>query len=572
MVVKDFFAKHCLKAYFICFAILYLFQVQEVVQKYNRSDKVINEDALGYHLILPAYFKYNDPNFEFKDSVYQRELPPVVNVLENGKTVCKYFPGTAVLQAPFYGLALLFHLDDAGDFSLPMHSMMLWASQFYLLLGFVFFYLILKHLNIKNHLIFLASALCLFGSNLFVYASYDPAYSHVYSFFAIMAFTYFLLKIPHQKSALIWAGLLYGLIIIIRPVNGLIVLLIPVLINPLKNNEFISAKNILSFSLSMALPIALMSYLWHWQTGDWIVYSYSGEQLNLSQAQVFDFLFSYDCGWVLYTPLPFFVFTVSIGILLFNKKFRLANGSLILLFAIVYVLSSWYYLHYGCTAGCRPITEFYGLIFILFAYSFQWIEKTFWTKNLFILSCLVLLVYNQIVLKQFFNQIINWCSMDKEKFEMIFLQTHEVYNYSCHNFWNFEQYKESTPIHQFKVIDGIKTNEDTPVSKRSIQLPDTDANDSDLLVTLRMDAKISEVKNKSYLRMLILNDGQYVEQQTLLMRRKFDTESKEEEFDILIHKGLKKSSLELTLESVDGTSFAEIAHMQIIIRRIKNKS
>jgi hypothetical protein len=572
MKAKDFLAKITLKTYFICFAILYLFQSNQVVKQHNRSDKVINEDALGYHLILPAYFKYHDPNFEFKDSVYKRELPPAVNVLDNGETVCKYFPGTAVLQSPFYGLALILKLDSDGDFSLPMHRMMLWASQFYLLLGFVFFYLILNHLKVKNHWIFLTSIFCLFGSNLFVYASYDAAYSHVYSYFAIMGFTYFLFKIPDKKQALFLSGLFYGLIIIIRPVNGLMILLIPILLNSSNKSLVFNLNNVTVFLLACILPLFLMSYLWYWQTGNWIVYSYTGEQLNLSQPQIFDFLFSYNCGWVVYTPLPFFAFVISIIVLVLSKKHKLALGVFLLLFAIVYVLSSWYYLHYGCTAGCRPITEFYGLIFILFAYSLRLVEKYFLIKTTVVIGCLILLIYNQIVLKQFFNHIINWCSMDKERFEMVFFKTHEVYHYACHNFWDFTKYKQETAPIQFKVNENLKTNSNTPISKASIPLPEIELNDSDLLITIRMNAKLFESKNTAYLRMLILNDGQYVEQQTLLLRRKFDIKSREDEFDILIHKELKNATLEMTLESVNGSSYAEIEHLQILIRRIINNS
>jgi hypothetical protein len=572
MNVKDFLARHSLKTYFICFSVLYLFQSQQVIKQYNRSDKVINEDALGYHLILPAYFKYHDPNFKFKDSVYKNELPPVINVLENGQTVCKYFPGTAVLQSPFYGIALLFNLDSEGDFSLPMHKMILWASQFYLLMGFVFFYLILKQINVRNHWIFFASVLCLFGSNLFVYASYDAAYSHVYSFFAFLGFTYFLLKIPNNKNALYFSGLFYGIILIIRPVNGLIILLIPVILQSNNRDLVFKFSNIFKFLIACLLPLTLMSYLWYWQTGDWIVYSYTGEQLDLSHPQIIDFLFSYNCGWVVYTPLPLIAFVVSMGILIYKKKYQLALGSTLILFLIIYVLSSWYYLHYGCTAGCRPITEYYGLIFILFVYAVQMVNQSIWGNIVIQLGCFILLIYNQIVIKQFFNQIINWCSMDKERFEMVFLQTHEVYHYACHNFWDFNKYKKTQPLEQFSVNKSLKTNSSSPIAKASISMPNIETNDSDLLVTIKMNAKILEAKNTSYLRMLILNEGKYVEQQTLLLRRKFDTVCKEEEFDILIHKELKNATLEMTLESVDGSSSAEIEDLQILIRRIKNNS
>ena len=98
---------------FVCFCCAYLHQLTNTLSRYDRSEKVINEDAFGYYAILPAYFKYHDPKWTFLDTVTRKQekyasyIPPVVNQIDQDKKVCKYYSGPALLQLPFYWLAEL---------------------------------------------------------------------------------------------------------------------------------------------------------------------------------------------------------------------------------------------------------------------------------------------------------------------------------------------------------------------------------------------------------------------------------------------------------------------------------
>ena len=61
--------------------------------------------------------------------------------------------------------------------------------------------------------------------------------------------------------------------------------------------------------LLASFPIVLQMLYWHALTDSFVVYSYSnnhGEGLNLSSPFIFEVLFSYRKGWVLYTPLTIF--------------------------------------------------------------------------------------------------------------------------------------------------------------------------------------------------------------------------------------------------------------------------
>ena len=143
MKLAAFFKQYFLSLFFVIFSVAYCFQVYEVGKNYNRFDKVINEDAFGYYIILPAFFQYHDPNFEFidtvlrKSEVYKSYVPPVINTAVNGNKVCKYYAGVAVLQTPFYLMnSILFeNKKSETGFQKSNHFAILISAAFYLLLG-----------------------------------------------------------------------------------------------------------------------------------------------------------------------------------------------------------------------------------------------------------------------------------------------------------------------------------------------------------------------------------------------------------------------------------------------------
>lgn len=559
---------------YLLFAYVLVAKTLEVRDNYKRHDKVINEDAFGYYLVLPALFKFNDPDFLFldttlkKEEAYKNYIPPVVNTIDNGQSVCKYFSGVAILQSPFYLFARLTDTDNGNGFEQHYHNWMLVPSIFYCLLACLILYkrFIIWELNswLGLGILFLITL----GTNLYAYITYDPGYSHVYSFFALTLLSECLIRFKESgRITHLTLGLLfYGLVVVIRPLNGVIGLLIPLfigheLINILKKAPLKTA----SYSL-LALFIfpGIQSFFWHWQTGRWLVYPYAGENLDLGQPQIWEFVFGFNCGWAIYTPSIFLLLVSGILLAFLNQRLKLALVATGMSTILIYLLSCWYYLHYGCTAGSRPITEFYGLIGLLFAKGLIDLKR-YKSIKFTILGLLVMTyMYNRIVIYQFYNHIINWCDMDKHRLEMVFLRTHEVYNYSTYPFWDFSRFDNTKPTYVQTICDSISSG-----GTASFRLPPIEANDSSILITIKGKAKIND--DDYYLRFLLTDKGEYVEQQTLLLQRKISVNNRFQGFDFKFHiyKSLTTAQMRVSLEKVGAGKGAVFVLDSIALTRVK---
>ena len=564
-MLKDWIKSNALIAFFVVFTGYFLYQLYSVQTRYNRIEKVINEDAWGYYIIAPALFEFNDPNFNFIDTTFKKNnnsqyFPPVVNTLENGQTVCKYYSGVALLQAPFYWIDRCLFPKDHFQSGLSFHRQMsiLISSITYLLLACGLLMIILKRMGILPIWNMLLCSAVLFGSNLLSYATYDAAYSHVYSFFAIMLLIKCMQDINLKgikHLSLFKLGLSLGLVIIIRPVNALAGLALLGFINhnlwPAYKQHWV--KHSLYACLGIGLMISIQCSLWYWQTGKWLVYPYGQEKLNLLEPHVFEFVFGYNCGWALYTPLPFVLLCLSLVCFGLQKqwlKMLLVGGSSYL---VIHVLSSWYYLHYGCTVGCRPITEFYGLIALAFAWSIKAWQTRGMIKTIGAWIVLLGLYFNHIVLFQFYEQIINWCEMDQKRYHMVWMKTHEAYKYASSPFWNFEALHPSSQHQSLKQPVTLNINAHKPSDNTDIMLPPLQQKDSAVLYTLFLSSKTLNQYDDAYLRLLLTDKGNYVDLLHLLLIRKIKSSPQAQAFTYQFHcsKTAFQPKLQINLESVD---------------------
>ena len=98
-----------------------------------------------------------------------------------------------------------------------------------------------------------------------------------------------------------------------------------------------------------------------------------------------------------------------------------------------------------------------------------------------------------------------------------------------------------------------------------ILLPETDCKDSSLLLSFSIRADSS---NKgAYLRLLITDDGQYVEQQTLLLQRKASSDGRFK-FQFLIRQSLRKGKAEVRLESTGSLKPCSLHIEKLTIQRL----
>ncbi|MCK9612528.1 MAG: hypothetical protein PHR81_09605 [Bacteroidales bacterium] len=306
----------------------------------DKTKWIILADGKGYYAYLPAIFIYHDLNYGFFEEMEMKRCtdPKIFydyRAYHNGNTTNKYFCGTALLQIPFFLTAhLIAQLKGfPADGYSPIYAILIQiAGICYLAIGLFFLGKLLQLYHIKKNTIIIVLTAAVFGTNLFYYTIREVAMSHVYSFALISMFLYTVkyFSIKKQNRYLIFSALLFGLIMLVRPVNGIIIFAIPFVIGSksvfldtlkytLKNPKYIFINFFFIFMILSFQPL-----IYKISTGSFFIDTYNEESFNFMNPAFFNFLFSYKKGAFLYTPLLF----ISLAGFIFLRKnpFRLISG------------------------------------------------------------------------------------------------------------------------------------------------------------------------------------------------------------------------------------------------------
>jgi len=175
-------------------------------------------------------------------------------------------------------------------------------------------------------------------------------------------------------------GFVIGLISLIRPTNGLIVIIFLFYnitnLKDVKTRMQLFLKNYRKIIVMIVCVfIVWLPQLLYWKTitGDWFYYSYTDERFFFNDPKILSVLFSFRKGWLIYTPVMAFS-VIGIGFLWkTNKKYFYP----ILLFFIVnlYVISCWWCWWYGGGFGMRALIESYAILAIPLAAFLTWMIK-----------------------------------------------------------------------------------------------------------------------------------------------------------------------------------------------------
>jgi hypothetical protein len=300
------------------------------------------------------------------------------------------------------------------------------AAIFYCLAGLLALQRILRKFFDSEIIISLTLLLIVFATNLFYYATSEPAMSHVYSFAFINLFVVAaiqLMETRHPKFFLAMSFLL-AMIIIIRPVNGIIVLILPFLagsaerlkafVIDIRKNKTMLFISLLVFSIVIFIQL---NY-YRLQSGNWLEYSYGDEKIDLGNSHLFDFLFSYKKGLFVWTPLSFVSLT---GFIFLYKKnpFRFFSLSIFLLLNW-YIMSSWWNWWYGGSFGTRPMIEYLFIIGLLLCYAMENFRPLL--KKIFAVLCILCFVLCQLQTYQYRYYFIHWDKMNKESYWKVFMR------------------------------------------------------------------------------------------------------------------------------------------------------
>lgn len=391
-------------------------------KNWENEERIIQSDVRGYYAYLPAAFINNDLKFErlqdFKGEVWTTED-------EEGRRFIKYTCGMSIMYSPFFFAAhqyTKFTNYESNGYSLPYRFSLAMASIFYLMISLIFLSkFLLKYF--EDSVVYLVLIILFLGTNIWHYFVYDLALSHTYSFALISIFLFALskwLETPKYVWALLM-GFTAGMFVLIRPIDIVFLFAIVLLgvnsktefLNRLKllwNNKF----HLLTFLCFFLLPIFTQLLYYNYIFGSFVYYSYTKETFFFGNPQLFNSIFSYRNGWLVYSPIMMF----SIVGLFFMKSRPGKLKKFVLLAAAlyIYVISSWWCWWYG-GYGNRAFINLYPLLAIPLASFIHFVlNRSIFYRIVFKMILVAFILLNFFQTFQFQNHMIHWGSMSKEAY------------------------------------------------------------------------------------------------------------------------------------------------------------
>jgi hypothetical protein len=403
------------------------------------KNKIIQNDVVSYYAYLPAGIIFNDLTFAFtQDLPADFEGTIWLQTAPNGKPILRMTMGLAILWIPFFLLAhVTAHLAgvSALGYSWPYSLSIFIAALFYLFIGLYYLRKILLQ-YVSDVVAAITLATVVLATNLMYYVISEPGMTHVYNFSLITIFLYLTINWIHKSSFKnsLFLGLLAGLIILIRPVNG-IVLLFPALIGITSIKDLLKRigknwKMILLAAFAVLLVLLPQMIYWKAQTGHYIFNSYMDAGVFYFQdPDIINGLFSYRKGWLIYTP----VMVLALAGLIWMKKEATVLFVPVLLFVIlnIYIIYSWWCWWYGGSFGSRPMIDSYGILAVPMAIFIQKLYyNRIWMRGSVLIVLAGFLLLNQFQMTQYRSSLLHWDSMTKEAYWGIFGRTTFPENYA----------------------------------------------------------------------------------------------------------------------------------------------
>jgi hypothetical protein len=409
----------------------------------NRAEfKTINGDGMDYYSYLTSAFITKDIQHLNTENQF---------VVETKTGNINLHPvGVALLQLPFFMIGYLSanisHANLDG-YSLPFQLSISASALFYLLLGFWFIYKTLVNKGYTAIISVITIVSLFFGTTLINYAINEPAMSHVYSFSLIAMFVFFNQRFAKQYSSrdLFFIALIFGLIVLVRPINILVLLAVPFFYGSFADlktrlNETISNKrNVLIATLIFLAVFSLQSIVWYIQTNEFFQYSYKGNGFYFSKPQVWNMLFGFNSGIAIYMPF-FLLMSVALVILFKLNRYKAVS---IFIFAgtSLYIYSSYWGWTYFDGIGTRVFVDYASIVALGFAGILNHLtsRKARVYIGAFTIVCIV---YNMIICYQYKQGIIQACGMNFEKYKYVFLKTNAKYNNCLGGCYDIEPYSK----------------------------------------------------------------------------------------------------------------------------------
>jgi hypothetical protein len=294
---------------------------------------------------------------------------------------------------------------------------------------------------------------------LFYYSTGANETDHVYSFFLVSAFL--LINYHWQYKANIYLSLLLGLVIglisLIRVSETILVVFIFFWGVYNKETFKLQFSKLLNYKIHIAILIVCFTIVWLpqlliWKnlTGNYFFRPGDNEQYFWLDPQIFNILFSFRKGWLLYSPLVILSF---IGIFFMKgevKKFRLVI--IIVIITNIYILSCWWNWFYGGGFGGRVFIPSLAWLAIPIASLCTYLFQMQHTNKAyqFVLLVFFIIVFSGISLNlgqtyQYLKGYIHYDATSKESYKFMFGK-YDLFGKEGDKYWTLLNYHDDAKL------------------------------------------------------------------------------------------------------------------------------
>ena len=382
---------------------------------------VVRSDVKGYQGYLKALLITHDLGQETPDPDYLHRTPT--------GSLNKYFAGTSVLMLPWFtvghGWALLTDAPRDG-LSAPYQKALSLGGVVHGLLGLWLLGGLLVRMRVSDGLAAFLLLVLAFGTQLLQYAVMQPGWTHVHSFLLFTLFLRLAWGLDERSPTwrIVATGAVLGLIVLVRPTNGLVLLALPVLWGSgtaARALGLITQRPLAGCAavLGALIMVGLQPLLWKLQTGNWWEWSYRGEGFHWGRPEVFNVLFSWWKGLFVWTPVMFVALLAAVS-LVRRDPWR-GIGALGYWAVVTYVISAWWIWYYGGGFGHRAFVEHYAVFVLPLGLVLQQASPAWRRSALVLLAALGTLHAFQFW--QYEKNIIHPVHMDRAKYLHVFGRT-----------------------------------------------------------------------------------------------------------------------------------------------------
>lgn len=386
---------------------------------WNDGPAVIRSDATGYYAYLRALFINGDLGHEKFDHTYLHATPT--------GTLNKYFAGEALMLTPFFlgahGVAHAVGVETDG-LTWPYLRAIGLAALTYAALGLWCFRRLLLRMDVPDRTTAGMLLLVGLGTQLIQYTTLQPGWSHAYSFGAIGALLLCLHKLTDgpRVGVVIACGALYGLVILIRPVNALVLFALPIL-HGSRTPDVVRSVLGRPAALGLALltciaVVGIQCVLWYAQVGQLVADGYKGEGFYWKHPKIYDVLFSVRRGLFVWAPV---LLIAALAIIPLWLKDRWRGTAVVLYWGVnTYVIACWWIWYYGSGWGQRVYVDHYPALFLPLALVLPGLSKR-WRKA-WTIALTGATVFTLLQFYQYNHRLMDVECMDRWKYQYAFMR------------------------------------------------------------------------------------------------------------------------------------------------------